>query len=472
MKWLLSGKDRPMFKKNLLLTLALMIMASVSLPYGVFALNYSGSQGNRATFETLEETRASSPAAVASLETNNGKAFKSHPVLDGYPKGTTYIYRSPNLFGGRAAARLNTNILVFAEKSFQSKDAALNYLKDLGLIDIINQAIGSIVLVTPSDSKTGFTANDQKFYYALQTAIFAQKANERSGNVTTYYSDAEYFGGFGYTYLVGINGGATFLNNYVAGTLDYIGRIAGMLLINGKMENIRNVAALVPVFLVNATDAIVEKYKNVNNTDASTFEGGLDIWYNQALPLKRVVVAKDANADAAKCIRDAYYNLFVKAMRVPVLKPGLHSASTPYRNNSLDQAPYSLCERNAIINGVTKNGIHLVRRTEERFRDFETQISLFLGYNGMKQMDAFDFNAYPVAGFKADRVENIKLNNEYKNTSWYINNADGVPMIALSVTEGLVHALYPEYGKIMWNFAKHYSRDQKTGAVKYNPYSK
>ena len=93
-------------------------MANFSLPYGAFALNYSGSQGNPATFETLEETRMSSPAAVASLETNDGKSFKSHPVLDGYPKGTTYVYRSPNLFGGRAAARLNTDILVFAEKSF------------------------------------------------------------------------------------------------------------------------------------------------------------------------------------------------------------------------------------------------------------------------------------------------------------------------------------------------------------------
>jgi hypothetical protein len=45
----------------------------------------------------------------------------------------------------------------------------------------------------------------------------------------------------------------------------------------------------------------------------------------------------------------------------------------------------------------------------------------------------------------------------------------GVPMIALSVTEGLVHALYPEYAKIMWNFAKHYSQDPETGAIKYNP---
>jgi hypothetical protein len=103
---------------------------------------------------------------------------------------------------------------------------------------------------------------------------------------------------------------------------------------------------------------------------------------------------------------------------------------------------------------------------------FKTQISLFLGYNGMKKTDAFDFNAYPVAGFKADRIENVTLNNEYKNTCWYINNTDNVPMSALSVTEGLVHALYPEYGKIMWNFARHYCRDPETGAIQYKPYSK
>ena len=112
------------------------------------------------------------------------------------------------------------------------------------MIEIINQAIGSVVLVTPSDAKAGFTANDQKYYYALQTAMFAQKAIRTTGNKTTYYSDAEYFGGFGYTYVIGIDGGATFLNNYVAGTLDYVSRIAGMLLINGKMENIRNIARM------------------------------------------------------------------------------------------------------------------------------------------------------------------------------------------------------------------------------------
>ena len=93
-----------MISKQTSLIVALSV--SLLLPSSAVALNYSGSQGNRATFETLEETRVSSPVAVATLETNNGRKFKSHPVLDGYPKGTTYVYRSANLYGGRAAARL------------------------------------------------------------------------------------------------------------------------------------------------------------------------------------------------------------------------------------------------------------------------------------------------------------------------------------------------------------------------------
>ena len=64
------------------------------------------------------------------------------------------MYRSANLWGGRAN-RSNTNIIVFAAKSFPDKDAAFAYLKDLGLINIIDTAICSIVLVTPSDPKAG-----------------------------------------------------------------------------------------------------------------------------------------------------------------------------------------------------------------------------------------------------------------------------------------------------------------------------
>ncbi len=641
-----------MRRKNPLTALVLGL-AAVAVPFVAFSLDYSGSQNNQATFETLEEARRNGPVAVGSLEGNNGRTFRSHPVLDGYPEGTAFVYRSPNLYGGRAAARLNTDILVFAEKAFAGKDAALQYLKDLGLIQIIHDAIGSVILVTPADGKT-FGPGDQKYYYALQTAIFAQKAGERPaaggargpgmfGGGGIGYSDAEYFGGFGYTYVIGIDGGATYLNNYVAGTLDYVSRIAGMLLINGKMDPGRNVAGLVPVYLVNAPDTVAELYRRANDADAYETVGETEAHFDQSLPLKRVVLANDPNPDAAGYIRDAYYNLFIKAMRVPVGRAGLHSASTPYQGYSMDQAPLSLCERNAVINGVTRDGIHVIGRSEERFSQirasngeylqtwfeylpeevlsntapagtvplvlanhgggddprqfveeigllplagaerfaivapehqsiggllsdalpelvqymlatypaldssrvyvtgysmggaatlraingnpsifaaavpmaaapytgtpeqaerlqkarlpvmfttssfdlggafdqangriaagYQSQLNLFLGYNGMKRIDAYDFKAYPVNGFQADRMVRVRLNGEYDSYRWYLHDADGVPMVALSYTLNLQHALYPEYGKIAWEFFRHYSRDRETGAIQYSPHA-
>ncbi len=632
-----------MLRKQQGLTAALALVAVVWLTAGAYALNYSGSQKNEATFETLEEARVNGPVAVAKIDGNIGRTFKSHPVLDGYPKGTTYIYRSPNMYGGRAAARMNTNLVVFAQKAFAGKDAALQYLKEMGLIEIANEAIGSVVLVTPADGKA-FGAADQKNYYALQTAMFAQKASEGPGRGAAGYSDAEYFGGFSYFYVIGLDGGATFINNYVAGTLDYVSRIAGMLLVNGDMARNRRVAAHVPVYLVNAPEAVVEKYKKANGVNAYESAAGVESYYDQAFPVRRVTVARDPQPDAARLIRDAYYNLFIKALRVGVVQQGLHSASTPYQGYSMDQAPYSLFARNAVIKDVTADGIHVSFRSEERFSDlkaangeylqtwaeylpeevvkgtapahttplflalhgggddprqfvdeigllalagserfaivapehqniasllsgvlprlvkhmlekypaldpsrvyvtgysmggaatlravngdasvfaaaipmaaagyagtpeqaaqlrkhglpimfttsafdlpgafdsangvisgaYQKQLNLFLGYNGMKTIDAFDFKAYPTNGFKADLMRRVTLNGEYENYSWYLNNDGGIPMVALNYTEELVHALYPGYGGVAWDFAKRFSRDQQTGAIKYNPHVK
>src|SRR5450631_1652948 len=364
--------DSRMLKKQSFLAVTAVLLAFGCLTPSAFALNYSNSLGNQATFETLEEARVSGPVAVATIEGNKGRTYKSHPALDGYPQGTTFIYRSANMYGGRAAARINTDILVFSDKSFTTKDTALAYLKGLGLIPIIDEAKGSVILVTPSDAKAGFTAGDQKYYYALQTAIFTQKGSVTVNKVTTSYSDGEYFGGFGYTYLIGIDGGATFLNNYVAGVLDFIGRVPGMLLINGKMDNIRQVATFVPVYLVNAPDAVIEKYKHADHTDASVSASGVESFYDHSLPLRKVVVASVANADPAKYIKDAYNNLFIKAMRIPVTKAGLYTASTPYQGAAGDQDPYSLCERDAVINGATADGIRVIHKRSEEFSNAKT----------------------------------------------------------------------------------------------------
>jgi pimeloyl-ACP methyl ester carboxylesterase len=672
-----------MLKKYLFIMFVLSL-SILTLPSIVSAQTYTGRQGNEATFETLEEARINGPNAVAQISGNRG-TYKSHPVLNDYPKGTTYIYRSPNLYGGHAAARLNTDILVFVEKTFAGKDEAKKYLNDLGLIEIVNGVTGSIILVTPANGRA-FGASDQKNYYAIQTAIFAQKARESTGAAGggmppmggasgagamgdrgaargeggmpgmggarggarggmggmmgggggASYCDAEYFGGFGYTYIIGIDGGATFINNYIAGTIDYVSRIAGMLLVNGNMDTGREVAALVPVYLVNAPEKTVELYKKANNANAYEKIGGIEAYFDQSSPLKRVVVGKDENPDVAKYINDAYYNLFIKAMRVPVARPGVHSASTPYQCYGMDQAPLSLCERNAVINGKTMDGIVVIDRIGETLMDtvqnvtwfeyvpeevlnntvpektvplilsnhgggddprqfteeigilplagkerfaivasdsqttgqlpqnlpllvkymlkkypaldpsrvyvlgysmggaatlqaingepslfaaavpmaaagytgtaeqqeklkkarlpvmfttssfdlggafdqvngniasgYQSQINMFLGYNGMKTVE-YDFKTYPVSGFKANRIIRILSNGEYNTHRWFINDDKGVPMVALSYTENLQHALYPEYGIIAWEFFKHYSRDQKTGEIKYNPYA-
>ena len=103
---------------------------------------------------------------------------------------------------------------------------------------------------------------------------------------------------------------------------------------------------------------------------------------------------------------------------------------------------------------------------------YQTQLKAFLGYNAMKPIDAFDFKTYPIIGFKADLTERVTLNGEYENTRWFLSESSGAPMVGVAYTANLIHALYPEYGKLGWEWAKKFSRDQKTGAIKYNPYAR
>ena len=645
-----------------LIALVLSLALVLSCASSALALNFTGRLGNESTFETLQEASKSSVDVVANIVENNAVSplspaaeWVEHPVLANYPEGTTYVYRSANQYAGRAAARLNTNLFVYVDQKFESKDAAYAFLKDAGLIDIIEEAVGSILLVSPIG--TEFGTADATAYYALQTAALSQKerGTDAEGKPVKY-SSAEYFGGYGYTYFIGIDGGATFFNNYIAPEIDFVGRIAGALLIGGSMQHIRKPATFVPVYFVNGQDKAIEKYKAINGVDAKYIDDSVTVSYNQAWPLRKVVEAKMDKVDVAAAIKDAYYGLFVKAMRLPVLPQGMYSAGSPYYGYGFDQAPYSLCDRNAVINGVTEDGIYLTRHdgdnfieyqnaegeylqtwfeylpaevqnhtapagsvplilanhggsddprvfvdeiglldligkeriavvapehqyisgeyqeveiealpaivkymldtypeldrsrvyvtgysmggraslatlsgdaslfaaavpqgsvtylaTEEQaaqykdidipimfmtstydfhmdeptqtlrlaywfgvksiYFDYTTLLNLYLGYNEMDTVD-FDFETYPMSGFKADSYKRQVLNGEYASHTWMMNNAEGVPMVGLNVTEYLPHGLYQEYGKLAWDFLKHYTRDPETKVISYNPYVK
>ena len=96
-----------------------------------------------------------------------------------------------------------------------------------------------------------------------------KSVRDAEGN-TKYYADNTYFGGLTYRYLIGIDGGADFACNYVANTLDYVGRIAGMLLVNPSMNDALDVAAIVPVYLVSPDEnTVFEKFQAVNEAFAT-----------------------------------------------------------------------------------------------------------------------------------------------------------------------------------------------------------
>lgn len=638
-------------KKLLAAILALVLVSSMTV--SAFALKFTGELGNEATFETLQEAHAKSPEVVKGIVENGSKTFVGHPALDGYPEGTTFVYRSANQYAGRAAARLNTNIFAYVDKHFATKDEAFAYLKEAGLIDIIDEAIGSVVLVTPIGET--FDRADVASYYALQTAMLAQKdgGKDAQGNAVSY-SDAEYFGGYGYVYFVGINGGATFFNNYISPEIDFAGRIAGALLIGGDMQEIRKPSIFVPVYLVNSKEEIIEKYKAINQTDAIRYEGSLTTYYNQAWPLRRVVTETVDEVNLAEQIKAAYYGMFVKAMRVPVRPQAIYSGGAPFSGYNFDEAPYSLCDRSIIINGKTADGICLIKHQgdDDRFAEYKTtqdvvgmdgsvtpageyidvwyeylpeevlnntapagsvplilanhgggddprvfveefgllelagkerialvapdhqliaevrgpaltavvnymletypaldasrvyatgysmggaatytvgyynpklyaavapmsgspttipedqvenfertELPVIFGlssFDGVRRMDAlegnlneasrqmvtywaknngieltsYDFDIYPHIGFGGDVRVISTVNDEFEMITTYLKNSKGEPRVAFAYVKGMIHALYPEYAFILWDFVKHYSRDLSTGEVIYNP---
>ena len=338
---------------------------------------YEQHLANEASFETLEEAHLN---GVTELNALTGKEYMPDPALDTYTAGTTYVYRSAGTYTNASAAyRMNTNILVYTDKAFESKDNALDYLKELGVKDLIDEACGSAVLVTPANPEAGFGAADQYDYLKLQSAMCNLGFSVRDAEgKATYYADNTYFGGLTYRYLIGIDGGADFLCDYVSGTLDYVSRAGGMLLVNPSMNKAIDVAGEVPVYLVNSPDEVFEKFQTANGAYACEETEDQVVYFNQTFPARRVAVAKDGGKAVEEYVKDAYYSLFVKAMRTPVVKGGLFVAASEFRGYSWNQAPYTLTERNAVLNGVTADGIHVVEHYEDRFSSMQAENGEYL----------------------------------------------------------------------------------------------
>ena len=72
-------------------------------------------------------------------------------------------------------------------------------------------------------------------------------------------------------------------------------------------------------------------------------------------------------------------------------------------------------------------------------------------------------------GLPYDEMDVFTIGGEWRSFLWSMENEAGVPMVNVSCTENLTHSLYPGYGELAWNYMKHFSRNQETGSVEYQP---
>ena len=356
----------------------LVILCMLCVLSSALALNYQPHLPNEATFETMEEAHANGPAFLSEA---TGRNYVPDPAMDTYPVGTTWVYRSPEMYTCLSAAlRMNTNFLVYTDEAFETSEDAYAYIEDMGLVDIVNACYGTIVLVTPIDQEAGFGAADQYAYYQLQSAMcnLTYTTGQRGTENYTYYADNSYYGGLTYRYAIGIDGGADFLNDYIAPAMDYVSRLAGLLLVNGGMTDIYDVAAAVPVYLVNPGKGVAEKYMAANSTDTWGYSDGADFYFNQQLPLQKVYVEQADQIDMKALVAKVNANMFELVLRIPVVKAGLYTQSTPYRSYNWNQAPYSLGKRVPFYTGKTAGGLYVTEHVEDRFSGITTDTGEYL----------------------------------------------------------------------------------------------
>ena len=341
-------------------------------------LNYWNRQDNPATFETLEEVRAHAVGVTSRLPGGTFFTQILNPALENYPQGLVYIYRSPNLYGGETGARNNTTFIVFADRRFETKEAGMAWLEELGLIRLINEAVGTVLLEMPADD-AGYTEDDLQHAYVLHNALLSQKAFVEIDGRRCVPAESEYCGGYGKTYMFGVGKGATFMNNYVAGSRDeLIGRVAGYFTYGGEMSETVTVSQYVPAFIVNGSSAAIRKFRDANGTDAYSFSDGVEHFYNQALPLRQVRTAEDSGGNVGYWMEKAFRSMFMFLQRsnnIPTkyLEPRVTNCYRGY----VPAPPitrFALSARNPILNGRTVIGDLQVTfvHDSERFSDMKS----------------------------------------------------------------------------------------------------
>ena len=242
-------------------------------------------------------------------------------AVEAVTEGTVYAY-SPSVTYDPITSMMNI-FIVYADTPITSRDAALDKLTAMGLIDLCEAEKAAAFVMVPANGES-YTAADYDVAYSLLT-----KLNQRGG-IMPYGQVIPKK-----AYLLGEGKGADFIVNYMTNDV-MSGSIAAHVLIGAdSVPAEKNYA--VPAYLINCSDNVVDFYKDINDTDTVTNTDdtakGLKVYYNSQYVMdggyttKRVIVDSVSGNNFTPTITNSAWNVLCKRVWRDPLNSNLFDGS-------------------------------------------------------------------------------------------------------------------------------------------------
>ena len=180
---------------------------------------------------------------------------------------------------------LSPKYFIFAGN--KTEDEVNNLIAELKILKNVQEWGGQVYVISPKDRKSYGNDDKEAFIDLVGPAISNVK-------------------------VIGINEGATFANNHISQSCYFI---AGMMVYGGEINKDTTVKDVVPVYLSNTSDNIVNAYKKVNGAIEKNKKDKFTLYSNKDKKLQTVSVAKDKKESLAEAFENAWKSVFSKNYR-------------------------------------------------------------------------------------------------------------------------------------------------------------
>lgn len=168
----------------------------------------------------------------------------------------------------------------------KTEDTANDLIAKLEMLDNVQEWAGQVYVINPLDGKSYGDEDKEAFINLVGGAVNNAK-------------------------VIGIDDGATFVNNYLSQSCYFI---AGMMIYGGEMNEGLEASDVVPVYLSNASDRAVDYYKQINNATKKSDKDEYVVYENENKNLQSVAVASNKE-ELAEAFDNAWKSILSKNYR-------------------------------------------------------------------------------------------------------------------------------------------------------------